>query len=215
MEQIPFEFRPHGGKRRGAGRKPNGERAGVSHLARERFERLLPVHVTVRVAAHVYNLRSRRCFSVLATAFARAAERFGMRIVQFSVMGNHVHMVVEAESHDALGRAMKGFSVRVARGLNRVMRRRGRVVGDRYHSRVLRTPTETRRALRYVRTNAVHHGLVAHERHDLYASHVANVELPVPHTWLLRAGWRLAPPVRDGPEHDAKSERCGSPPNVG
>jgi len=189
-----MRFRTWGGKRKRAGRKPNGDRAGVSHLARERFGRLLPVHVTVRVASHVYNLRSRRCFSVLAKAFAKAAERLGMRIVQFSVQGNHVHVVVEAESNAALGKAMKGFSVRVARGLNRVMKRRGRVIADRYHAHVLRTPTETRRALRYVRTNAVHHGLVAHERDDEYASHVADVALAWPHTWLLRAGWRRARP---------------------
>src|SRR5260221_2217540 len=196
MKQLPIRFRTWGGKRRNAGRKRNGERAGVSHLEREGFARLLPVHVTVRVAAHVYNLRSRRCFSVLAKAFGKAAERLGMRIVQFSVQGNHVHIVVEAESDAALGKAMKGFSVRVARGLNRVMHRRGRVIADRYHAHVLRTPTETRRALGYVRTNAVHHGLVAHERDDEYASHVADVALPWPHTWLLRVGWRRAPPLR-------------------
>ncbi len=189
-----MKFRSWGGKRKGAGRKPNGPRAGVSHLARERFARLLPVHVTVRFAEHVYNLRSRRCFSVLARAFAAAAERFGVRIVQFSVQGNHVHLVVEAESTDALARAMKGFSVRVARGLNRLMRRRGRVMGDRYHAHVLRTPTEARRALRYVRDNGVKHGTVAQSRDDAYASHTAIVDLPMPHTWLLRAGWRRAPP---------------------
>ncbi len=192
MKQVPFRFRTHGGKRKNAGRKPNGTRAGVSHLARERFARLLPVHVVVRFADHVYNLRSRRCFSALSRAFGAAAERFGVRIVQFSVQGNHVHLVVEAESNEALARAMKGFSVRVARGLNRVMHRRGAVLADRYHSHVLRTPTETRRAVRYVRNNGVQHATVAHVDQDSYASHASHVSLPVPHTWLLREGWRRA-----------------------
>ncbi len=190
-----MKFRTWGGKRKGAGRKPNGPSAGVSHLARQRFARVVPVHVTVCVASHVYNLRSRRCFSVLARALAAAAERFGVRLVQFSVQGNHVHLVVEAESTEALARAMKGFSVRVARGLNRVMRRRGRVMGDRYHAHVLRTPTETRRALRYVRSNAEKHG-VAHTNDDANASHNARLALPSPRTWLLREGWRRAPDWR-------------------
>jgi putative transposase len=194
MKQLPLHFRPRGGKRKNAGRKPNGRRAGVSHLARERFARLLPVHVTVRVANHVYNLRSRRCFSVLARAFGAAAERFGVRIVQFSVQGNHVHLVVEAESNGALAQAMKGFAVRVARGLNRVMKRRGAVFADRYHSHVLRTPTETGRVVRYVRRNGVKHGTVARVEHDTYASHAVDVALPAPHTWLLRDGWRRAAP---------------------
>jgi putative transposase len=144
------------------------------------------------MAAHVYNLRSRRCFSVLARAFGAAAERFGVRIVQFAVLGNHVHLLVEASSTESLAAAMKGFSVRVARGLNRVMHRSGRVVGERYHAHLLRTPTETRRAIRYVRRNAVHHGVGSGR--DRYASPLAEVPLPTPHTWLLRDGWRRAAP---------------------
>jgi REP element-mobilizing transposase RayT len=162
-------------------------------LKRVRFARTLPVHVTVRVAAHVYNLRSRRCFSRIARALAASSERFGVRIVLFSVLGNHLHLVVEAASTAALSTAMKGFSVRVARGLNRVMNRRGRVVGDRYHAHVLRTPTETRRALRYVRTNAAHHGLAPANAPDRFTSPVAEVQLPAPKTWLLSTGWRRAP----------------------
>ena len=190
--QASFRFRTWGGKRRNAGRKPNGARAGVSHLARERFERTLPVHVTIRMANHVYNLRSGRCFSVLARALAAAAERFGARIVQFSVQGNHVHLVVEARSSAALARAMQGFSIRVAKGLNRVMRREGRVLADRYHSRALRTPREVRHVLRYVRENARKHGL-APGTADRYASPMAEVTLPRPATWLLSHA-RRAPP---------------------
>ncbi len=182
-----------GGKRKNAGRKPSGERAGVSHLSRERFARTLPVHVTVRMANHVYDLRTRRCFSVIGRALVAAGDRFGVRVVQFSVQGNHVHLVVEAASSEALSRAMQGFSIRVAKGLNRLMKRDGKVLGDRYHARALRTPREVRRALRYVRENSRHHGLEAGAR-DAYASPNADVALPMPATWLLRVGWRRAPP---------------------
>jgi REP element-mobilizing transposase RayT len=179
-----------GGARLNAGRKRAGRRR-VPHLARERFERAAPVHITLRMAPHVYNLRSRRCFSVLARAFSSAAERFGMRIVQFAVLGNHVHMVVEASSEHALARAMKGFSVRVARGLNRVMGRRGRVLGDRYHSRVMESPDDARCVVRYVRLNALRHGMATHPTHDAYASHTVDLALPAPQTWVLRA---IGPP---------------------
>src|SRR5450755_5039198 len=114
-KQLEMSFRTWGGKRKNAGRKPRSDRAGVSHLAREHFERTLPVHVTMRVAAHVYNLRSRRSFSVIGRALAKAAVRFGVCIVRYSVQGNHVHLVVEAASHESLSRAMQGFSIRVAK----------------------------------------------------------------------------------------------------
>ncbi len=147
------------------------------------------------MAAHVYNLRSRRCFSVLGRAIGSAAERFGVRIVLFSVLGNHVHLVVEAASSEDLSRAMQGFSIRIAKGLNRLMKRSGRVLGDRFHARTLRTPREARAALAYVRSNARRHGLSRGPR-DVYASPSADVELPTPATWLLKAGWRRAPPSK-------------------
>lgn len=190
--QLRLPFRPHGGKRARAGRKPVGARAGVSHAPRVRFARTFPVHVTMRVARHVYNLRSRRAFSVIARAMAKAADRFGMRIVRFSVQGNHVHLIVEALATEALSRAMQGFTIRVAKGLNKMMHKRGRVMGDRYHAHVLRTPREVRHAVRYVRENHARHTAARGARVvvteiDRYASGGARVALPAPHTWPLRA----------------------------
>ena len=195
MIQHDLPLAPHrtgrGGVRENAGRKPGGHKVGVSHVRRQRIERLLPVHVTVRMARHVYNLRSRRSFSIVGRAIAAAANRFGVRILEFSVQGNHMHLVVEAGAHEALSRAMQGFSIRVAKGLNTMMKRRGRVLAGRYHAHVLRTPTETRRAVLYVRHNHRKHmarvgkplprGFV-----DTFASTGADIALPAPRTWLLR-----------------------------
>ncbi|HET6921932.1 MAG TPA: hypothetical protein VFI16_02175, partial [Anaeromyxobacteraceae bacterium] len=57
--KLPKRHR-HGGRRRGAGRKPTGERAGVSHHGRSDVGPRFPVHVTLRTLDHVWNLRSRR-----------------------------------------------------------------------------------------------------------------------------------------------------------
>ena len=167
------------------------------HVQRERIERLLPVHVTIRMAQHVYNLRSRRAFSVVGRAIAKAADRFGVRIVEFSVQGNHMHLVVEAGAHEALSRAMQGFSIRVAKGLNAMMNRRGRVLAERYHAHILTTPPEARWAVLYVRDNHRRHmneigRPVSREYVDPFASPGANVELGEPRTWLLRRA--AAPP---------------------
>src|SRR3954470_11706810 len=62
-------------------------------------------------------------------------------------------MIVEAADPQALARGMKGLQVRMARALNKVMHRRGSVFADRYHSHLLRTPSETARAIRYVLEN--------------------------------------------------------------
>ena len=116
-----------------------------------------PLHVTMRMKAHVWQLRSRRCFQILERAFYRGCGQFGSRVCQFSVQHNHVHLVVEARDPVALARALQGMAIRMAKGLNRLMGRKGAVFADRYHARSLRTPTEVRRALVYVLGNARKH----------------------------------------------------------
>ena len=157
MGQLEFKLPQKGGRRKGAGRKPKGPRALVSHKVRTRFETPAAVLVTLRVATHVWNLRSRRCFRVIEEALASARERFGLRVIEFSVLGNHLHLLVEADSDVSLARGMQGLEVRIAKALNRVMERRGRVFADHYHSRLLRSPTELVNAVAYVLGNHTHH----------------------------------------------------------
>jgi REP element-mobilizing transposase RayT len=193
--QTAFTFRTHGGRRRGAGRKPRGARAGVPHRRREAFLGRFPVHITLRMRREVYSLRSRRAFTLIRQAFVGANERFGFRLNHYSVQGNHMHLIVEADGKESLARGVKGLEVRVARRLNRLMQRRGGVFADRYHAHILRTPSEVRRALGYVRQNVHKHRRqmgqpIAPEVVDRYASAGAEAAGPPatapPRTWLLR-----------------------------
>src|SRR3954465_12703 len=181
-----------GGARRGAGRKPKGSRKNVPHRLRRRFRRGA-LHITTRLRAEVWNLRSHRCFRALRRAFAGGCARFGFRLVHFSVQGNHLHMIVEAPDAATLGRAMKGLEVRMARALNRVMRRRGSVFADRYHAHLLKSPREAANAVRYVLENWRVHKLCAAgvEQHvvDPYCSTAWRDDHPSlvvpPEGWLL------------------------------
>src|ERR1700730_3251002 len=156
MGQLEFKLPQRGGPRKGSGRKPKGLRALVSHKTRPTFEKTAAVLVTLRVATHVWNLRS-RCFRVIEASLANARERFGFRVIEFSVLGNHLHLLVEADSDVSLARGMQGMEVRIAKALNRLMERRGRVFADHYHSRLLRSPTELMNAIAYVLGNHAHH----------------------------------------------------------
>ena len=49
--------------------------------------------------------------------------------------------------------AVSGLAIRVAKAINGLCGRKGRVFDDRYHARVLRTPTEVQRVRHYVRDN--------------------------------------------------------------
>jgi hypothetical protein len=62
-----------GGKRRGAGRKPTGLRAGERHAARPDFKPYHALHVVMRVAPSVGSLRRRRMYKAMRDATITAA----------------------------------------------------------------------------------------------------------------------------------------------
>lgn len=86
---------------------------------------------------------------VLHAAFAGAIEDRGVRLTHYSIQGNHLHLIVEAEDREALSFAMRALTIRIALGLNRLVGRKGKVFADRFHAHVLRTPREVRHAIAY------------------------------------------------------------------
>jgi putative transposase len=160
-----------GGRRLGAGPKPAGLRAGVSHRTRAALASRFPVHITMRVRPGLPSLRQELEYRVLLKSFRRGCERFGMRLGQFSVQSNHVHLIVEGRDRRSISSGINGLAVRIARGLNRLWDRTGRVFADRYHDRILRSAREVWHALRYVLGNARKHGAWTHRsKPDPYCS---------------------------------------------
>ena len=209
--QQDLQFRTHGGARPGAGRKPVlPGRARLRHEARREIEARFPVHVTKRVRRDVTRLRRFELCRVLRAAFVLGCRRSEFRICQFSIQGNHIHLICEASDSAQLARGIQGWSVRVARGLNRHLGRTGSVFDDRYHLEILTTPTQTRHALCYVLQNARRHGEPIEPRFggmDPFSSawwfdgwNDASWKLGIPppemrtvapaETWLLRVGWK-------------------------
>lgn len=200
--QHELVFKTWGGARRGAGRKPSGTRARVSHGIRPKHRAGDPLHLTARLRAGLPSLRRKDARNAIAGAFHGGRERFGFRLTQFSLQSNHLHLIAEAGDGRALSRGMQGLLVRIARALNALWKRRGSVFADRFHARALRTPLEVRAALVYVLQNAWHHG-VRLPGLDPFSSGAwfdgwrtkrarANALPPIvsaARTWLLCAGW--------------------------
>jgi hypothetical protein len=213
---VPSSRRTWGGARPGAGRKPAAAKPRVPHQRRPRLSRHHPVHVTLRLAPGLPNLRTRRFGRVLFAAFAAARARFAVRLTHFSIQSNHLHLVVEAADRRALSRGLQGLAIRVAKRVNARVGRRGAVFADRYFARALRTPLDVRRTLLYVMNNYRRHNRVgaAHPPRD-WADPYSSVdhfdgfaELPSGRTpcaelslgrdppvapavtWLLKIGWK-------------------------
>jgi hypothetical protein len=78
-------------------------------------------------------LRVRAAVAVLWACMARGRDRFGFRLCEFSIQGDHLHLIAEAADRRSLARGMQGLAVRCARRLNRLWGRKGTVFADRYH----------------------------------------------------------------------------------
>ena len=159
---LQQELFRRGGKRKGAGRKPKGARAGSPHQTRPTIKPHHALHVVMRVVPAVGNMRRRSLYKAMRNATITAALRERFRIVQVSIQRNHVHMLVEADSTLALARGMQGFQISAARHINTALgvgcrRRRGPVFADRYHVEVITSPTRARHALSYILNNWRHH----------------------------------------------------------
>jgi len=163
-------------------------------------------HVTLRIRRGIGWLRNPRLAAAILRSLRAGAERFGTRIVHFSVQFDHVHLVAEADDNLALTRAIKGLSVRIARALNRVLQRKGTVFADRFHARCLASPRAARHALAYVLCNYRHHvrdrlgprwidPLSSAGSFDGWATTpkiLTSFSLAEPLSWLLQRGWRKA-----------------------
>ncbi|HEX5050256.1 MAG TPA: hypothetical protein VFZ65_00660 [Planctomycetota bacterium] len=210
-QQRVLPFRQNGGRRAGAGRKPNGDKAGVSHAPRARLAARFPAHVTLKLLRGLPRLRSRREYAALRAAFAAGCDRNGFRLTHYAVLNDHLHLLVEARDRGALSRGLQGLAIRVAKALDRLWVRRGAVFADRYHDRILKTPREVRNALRYVLANGKKHAAQGREvsvrqaidtftsapwfdgfRETVTVRGIEAMPRPVTdaHTWMLTIGWR-------------------------
>jgi hypothetical protein len=208
--------RGHGGRRPGAGRPPKPG-AGVSHAPRPVLKDRFPVHVTVKLRRGLPRLRLRSAYAALRAAFTAgraggaSAATGAFRLCHFAILNDHLHFLIEADDRTALARGLQGLLIRVARALNRLWHRNGAVVGDRYHSRILKTPREVRNAIRYVLANGKKHAAEGCEVAvptpiDYFTSApwfdgfrevftMRGIDLSVrpvvpPQTWLLTKGWK-------------------------
>ncbi len=182
------------------------------------------MHVTLKLVESLPDLRDEDVSWQIEECLAagKGGERF--RLVHYCILTHHLHLIVEAADADALTQGIRGLCVRLARRINRIAGRSGRVFSDRYFARVLRTPSEVKNSLRYVllnvRRHASQHGrkLVAAWMDQCSSGRFFDgwrggppapppdqqATVARPATWLLKTGWKLRGLIRidevPGPE---------------
>jgi putative transposase len=186
----------------------------MPHGTRPKVDPRYPLQVTIRVAPGLPSLRSAWVFGALRCAIGRASiDRF--RVIHFSIQQDHGHFIVEGDEPRRARGGMHGLSIRLALAVNRVLGRKGKVVGDRYHVRPLTTPRQMRTSMVYVLLNFRKHlrapaGIDPRSSGPHFSgwqrAPVAAIEpaaTVVPTTWMAAIGWRRAGGPLKVEEHPA------------
>ena len=101
----------------------------MPHVTRPKVDPRFPVQVTIRATPGLPSLRSPRVFGALRRAIARASvDRF--RVIHFSIQQDHAHFIVEGDEARRARGGVHGLAIRLALAVNRVLGRKGKVVGD-------------------------------------------------------------------------------------
>jgi REP element-mobilizing transposase RayT len=181
------------------------------------------VHVTLRVVTPIPPLRRPDTYHAIRRALYAVIDRDDFRIVHLSIERDHLHLIVEADHHTALSAGIRAFETSAAQRLNRAIALAtgspclGKVFDDRYHARLITSPTQARNSISYVLNNWRRHGLDRGMETmfwdvDYYSSGAtfegwqelegspflyrapdySRLSVCRPKTWLLRTGWRRA-----------------------
>ena len=190
----------------------------MAHTTRAKIEPRYPLQVTIRAAPGLPSLRSARVFGALRRAIARASvDRF--RVIHFSIQQDHGHFIVEGDEARRARGGMHGLAIRLALAVNRVLGRKGKVVGDRYHVRPLTTPRQMRTSMVYVLLNFRKHlrapaGIDPRSSGPHFSGWHRGQPLPTepavavaPTSWMAAIGWKLAGGRLRVEEHPAVAPR--------
>jgi REP element-mobilizing transposase RayT len=208
-----------GGARAGAGRKPSGKRRDPRHRPRPRVLGREPQHVVLRAVRSLPRLRKRKVYDSVRVSLRHMLGNLDFRVCHLSIQHNHLHFLVEAADSDSLRRGMQGLAISLARRINKVLGRKGKVFAYRYHATAIKNPRQARNCLAYVLNNWRRHNedvrtiaarfaaidpYSSARTFDNWKEGRGRIPLPpgfkgfepldvaAPRTWLLRTGWTKA-----------------------
>lgn len=119
-------------------------------------------HLTHRCHCRQFLLRHRKDRRRWLFWLAAARKRYGLRVLNYIVTRNHIHLLVYDEGHGEVARSMQLIAGRTAQEYNRRKNRRGAYWEDRYHATAVSTDRHLVACMRYIDLNMVRAGAVKH-----------------------------------------------------
>lgn len=119
-------------------------------------------HITHRCHEKAFLLKFARDRSSYLWWLFEARKCFGLRLLNYVVTSNHIHMLVQDTGGHAIAQSLQLVAGRTAQDYNRRKRRRGAFWKDRYHATAIEGDEHLWRCVVYMDLNLVRAGAVEH-----------------------------------------------------
>jgi putative transposase len=118
----------------------------------------------------------------------RYKNRYGLKVLAYCLMGNHVHILAVPEKETSLARGIGGTNLLYTQHINRKYKRSGRLWQNRFFSTVLQEEPYLWAVMRYIERNPVRARLVKKAEDYAWSSARAHV-LGIKDDVLSEEGW--------------------------
>ena len=139
------------------------------------------MHVVARCNNREFYFTTAADFEVLLAHLREWTLTYELTVYAYTLMSNHVHLLLQAPPRDPLGRPLRWFLTETAKAFHKARGRRGHFWERRYHACLVEADTAALAALRYLDRNPVRAGLV---------------EDPTTYPWSSCAAYALGTPNR-------------------
>jgi putative transposase len=119
------------------------------------------VHVVARCNNRAIGFTTPDDFAVLRAHLHEMCRTYDLVVYAYTLMGNHVHLLLQAPTREALGRPLGWFLTQTAKAFHRARGTRGHFWEHRYGACLVEDDLYALAALRYLDRNPVRAGLAA------------------------------------------------------
>ena len=128
------------------------------------------MHVVARCNNREFYFGAREDFQILLDHLSEMSSAYGVRLFGYTLMSNHIHLLLQSPDVDALGRPMRWFMTQTARTFQRLRNRSGHFWERRFRACLVEDGLYALAALRYMDRNPVRAGIVEDPTKYLWSS---------------------------------------------
>ena len=117
-------------------------------------------HVSTRCVDQAYLLHREELKEIAIKVIENAKKKYNFSCFGFTIMDNHVHMIIQTVKEDNISIIMQVINKNIATQCNQVLDRTGHFWGARFHSTLIKSDEQLYNTLIYLNLNPVKAGLV-------------------------------------------------------